>query len=181
MTEPLYTRVSPDFDPTAFHGILVASPRLEDTYGFTELGHDTAEYDTAPTVLEVTPLVDAFASVADVEAAAERAGIVLWMDFDTYMSEWPGATAEAFEERAYPAIEDNNANQLLSRPEVVRELESAGYKAFRGHITVGNTQPEVTCFWDPASFGTSGPVPLAQTDPDSPYQVELAPAPAPAP
>lgn len=53
MTEKLYTRVTKDFDPAAPTGVLVCAARLDETYGFSQNGYDSVDYDEEPDVYEV--------------------------------------------------------------------------------------------------------------------------------
>lgn len=180
MNEKLYTRVSPGFDKASFSGVLIAGPDLDDTYGFTELGYDAVDYSVAPTVLEVTPSAKRYATRADIEAAAAKAGIQVWMTREQYLSDWPGATEAEWAENVYPATDEVEPNQLLENPEVRRHLEEAGFDAFHGIIVVTNSQAEIYAFWDTSTFEVSGPVELTIADPNEPYDVTLA-APAATP
>lgn len=173
MTETLYTRVSrPDFDATNFEGVVIASPDFGDTHGFTELGYDTPDYDRPPIVLELSPGDVRYASESDVQSAAEKAGVKLWLTEEEYLEYWPGAKAGEFQERRFPD-ENVEPNQLLENPEVRRRLEEAGFNAFRGFIAVSNSQPEVSCFWQPGSFAVSAPLELVVDDPENPYRASL--------
>lgn len=178
MADKIYTRVSPGFDADNFKGVIVAAEALDDTYGFTELGYDQVDYEVAPTVIEVTSRATRYASRDDVEEAASKVGIRLWMNEDEYLAEWPGATKEQFEENTYPLHDVTEPNELLSNPEIARKLEEAGFDAFRDFIVVSNTQPIVYCFWKPGTFAASAPVELVSLDVDDPYSVQLADEPS---
>jgi hypothetical protein len=169
----LLTRVSADFDAGAFKGVLVASEDLEDTYGFTEEGYDTCDYQEAPNVLEIELTATKLADGDDVRAAAERAGVQLWLTKDEYLKYWPGAKESEWAEKEFPT-EETEANQLLENEKVVAELEAAGFDGFRDYVVVGADQPTLTCLWKADSFRVIGPVEVVADDPDEPYQVSVA-------
>lgn len=174
MTVKLMTRVSPQFDPANFEGVVVAGEELSDTHGFTELGYDQVDYDVAPTVFEIEATATRYANEDDVYAAAEKAGLKLWMSKEEFLAENPRHTSEQFHQCKWPAMDGTEANVLLFNPDVVRHLEEAGFEAFRDVVAVSNDQPLLTCFWKPGTFKVNGPVEVIAPDEDEPYMVVLA-------
>lgn len=172
----LYTRVSEDFDPDAFFGVLVCSEELNDTYGFTQAGYDTADYDALPTVYEVTPLIDTLASEDVALKIGREAGLAI---FDTHADIEEAAKAGTFKgswaNGDCVCLEETPINQLVLESSAFRDaLADADVKGIRDYIAVGNQQPLVSIFWLPETVEMSGPVAIEPIDEDSLQAVRLA-------
>lgn len=178
----LYTRISDEFDFEAPQGVLVCASRLEDTHGFTEQGYDTPDYDVAPTVYEVIPTVDKFASEAEAVAAGRAAGIVI---FDTHEdienANKAGTFTGSWAKGDCYCLEEEPINRLVLESEAFRAaLSKSGISAIQDVVAIGNTQPTLTLLWVPGTYELNGPLAVEPICEDDPYEVRLADKPTPA-
>lgn len=154
MSDRLFAQVTADFptseQPSRF--LVVAAENIEWVSEFSENGYDGYSADDTLLMVEVIPSEGLkYANEDNVIAAAEKVGIQIWMNFETFQDYYPNSQDSDFEERGY-RNEFTDCNQLLENPKVISELESNGFQAFKGSIVVTNTQPDVACFWRKDTF-----------------------------
>jgi hypothetical protein len=175
MTEKLYTRVTPEFDPSAPTGVLVCAARLDETYGFSENGYDAVDYDVVPHVYEVVLSVNRIASEAEAVAAARELGMPIYdthADFSVARSEgrasgkWP---------KDYICLEEDPINRLLEREDFRAAMAEAAIGAIQDYVAVTNVEPLLTMLWNPSTYRLVGPLDVVPTaGSDSPHDVRLA-------
>ncbi|MBY3433511.1 hypothetical protein HFN89_05060 [Rhizobium laguerreae] len=179
MTEKLYTRVTREFEPSAPTGVLVCAANLEDTYGFSQHGYDTLDYDIAPDVYEVVLSVNRIASEEESVAAARELGMPIYdthADFDNAVAagkatgSWPND---------YICLEEDPINKLLERDDFRAAMATASIGAIQDYVVVGNEQPLLTMLWHPETYRLRGPLELVPiTGADNAQEVRLAHDPA---
>jgi hypothetical protein len=171
----LYTRVSDEFDADRIQGVLFCCEDINDTYGFTEQGYDTADYDSVPTVYEVVPTIDDFADEKQAIAAARSAGFVI---FDTHedidRAREQGKFKGSWAEGNAVCLEETTINQLLENADFRKAVEEAGIMGIRDFVVVGNCQPMMTLLWVPGTAELRGPIPVEPVDEDNLQIVRLA-------
>lgn len=168
-TPTLYARVSKDFNGLDANQVIVAveGEDLRYTQSFTEEGYDTADYQAPPRVIEVTPSASRYADENNVDAAAEQAGVKLYLTREEYERWHPNR--DVFDSQMRE--ENTEPNELLQKAEVTAVLDSLGFDAFHGSITIENTQPVVRVFWrNNFSFADA---PVKSSDPDHPHDIQI--------
>jgi hypothetical protein len=179
MTERLFTRVTPDFDPEAPTGVLVCAANLDDTYGFSQDGYDAVDYDVAPDVYEVVLSVNRIADEAEAIAAARELGMPIYdthRDFDEAVAagkatgKWP---------HDYICLEEEPINRLLERDDFRAAMAQAAIGAIQDYVVITIDQPLLTMLWNPETYRLKGPLELVHVaGADNAQQVRLAHDPA---
>lgn len=161
MTEKLYTRVTKNFDPANPSGVLVCASTLADTYGFSQNGYDSVDYDEAPDVYEVVLSVNRIADEAEAIAAAREIGMPIYdthEDFDRAVAEGRAAGKWPHD---YICLEEDPINRLLEREDFRAAMAQASIGAIQDYVVVIRDQPLLTMLWNPETYRLSGPLDLS--------------------
>jgi hypothetical protein len=180
MTEKLYTRVTKKFDPAAPTGVLVCAADLRGTYGFSENGYDSVEYDEEPDVYEVVLSVNRIADEEEAIAAARELGMPIYDthgDFDQAVAE--GKAKAGKWPHDYICLEEDPINSLLERDDFKAAMAEAAIGAIQDYVVITIDQPLLTMLWNPGTFRLKGPLEIVPiTGADNAQQVRLAHDPA---
>ncbi|MCS4089418.1 hypothetical protein [Rhizobium sp. BK176] len=175
MTEKLYTRVTPDFDPSAPTGVLVCAADLTDTYGFSQNGYDSVDYDVEPHVYEVILSVNRIASEEEAIAAARALGMSIYDTHDDFERSVAAGKAKGKWPNDYICLEEEPINRLLEREDFRAAMAEAAIGAIQDYVVITIDQPLLTMLWNPETYRLLGPlamVPAAGAD--SAQDVRLA-------
>jgi hypothetical protein len=179
MTDRLYTRVTQDFDPEAPSGVLVCAANLDDTYGFSQNGYDSVDYDEAPHVYEVVLSVNRIADEKEAIEAARALGMPIYDTHEDFNKAVAAGKATGKWPKDYICLEEDPINRLLERDDFRAAMAEAAIGAIQDYVVITIDQPLLTMLWNPETYRLKGPldiVPVAGAS--SAQQVKLANDPA---